>query len=354
MIIYKEGNLLEANTEALVNTVNTVGVMGKGIALQFRHQFPENYKAYKDAVARNELNTGKVQVVPVYGMTGTKYIINFPTKQHWRSPSKLNWIKEGLIDLRKQIISYNMKSIALPPLGCGNGGLKWDTVKPLIANELKELDVKIIVYEPTAFVKEALKREDIVSASKLTPARAMLLTLLYQYRALGEFASEFAAVKLGYFLQRFGETQLKLNFKKGPYEPYSNEVRFVLYTLNGYYLKGYEQMDIKPFEGLELITSKKEEVKNFIDQHASAEEKKRLDEASRFIQGFESPYGLELLATVDYSIQETKSFELNIIKAEVSNWSVRKENPFPANHIQLAINHLRNYHKMLYSRLALS
>lgn len=352
MIIYKEGNLLDAKVEALVNTVNTVGVMGKGIALQFKNEFPENYKAYKDAIAKDEIITGKVQVVPINQMNGVRYIINFPTKQHWRSPSKVAWIKEGLKDLREQISNYNIKSIAIPPLGCGNGGLKWETIKPIIYEALAGLDIQAIVYEPTDLIKETLKKEERISAAKLTPARAMLLSLLYQYRALGEFASEFAAVKLGYFLQRFGETQLRLNFKKGIYGPYSNEVRFVLYTLNGYYIKGYEQMDAKPFETLELVASKKAEVKSFIDNSASIEEKNRLKQVAEFIQGFESPYGLELLATTDYSIQQTGSFELNVIAEEIKNWSIRKENLFPANHIQLAINHLNIYKVFLYKEAA--
>jgi O-acetyl-ADP-ribose deacetylase (regulator of RNase III) len=351
MITYKEGNILDAKVDALVNTVNTVGVMGKGIALQFKYQFPENYKIYKAAADRGEIATGKVQVVPVQDMNSVKYVINFPTKQHWRNPSKLIWIKEGLIDLRKQLVDHGIKSIAIPPLGCGQGGLKWEDVKPLIEFTLADLDIDALIFEPTLFIKEALKKEDRISAAKLTPARAMLLSLLYQYRALGEFASEFAAVKLGYFLQRFGETQLKLKFVKGAYGPYSNEVRFVLYTLNGYYLKGYEQKDAKPFEALELIASKKDEVQQYINNSTSSEEKHRLQHVTKFIEGFESPYGLELLATVDMIINETRSQDAELIKMKL--WSERKQNLFPLNHIQLAINHLNTYKEILYKDFTL-
>ncbi len=351
MIIYKEGNILDAKADALVNTVNTVGVMGKGIALQFKYAFPENYKIYKQASERNEIAVGKVQVVPVNDLNGVKFIINFPTKQHWRNPSKLQWIKDGLKDLHDQISNYDIKSIALPPLGCGNGGLDWNVVKPIIEQSLSDMAIDVLVYEPNALIKKALKKEDKIIAAKLTPARAMLLTLLYQYRALGEFASEFAAVKLGYFLQRFGEKQLKLNFIKGAYGPYSNEVRFVLFALNGYYIKGYEQMDTKPFEALELVPAKKDEVKKYLDASTTPDEKARLNQVAEFIQGFESPYGLELLATVDYSINQTKSNHLETIKEEVKNWSFRKENLFPVNHIELAINHLTKYKSVLYSGL---
>lgn len=159
MVIYKEGNLLEAKVDALVNAVNTVGVMGKGIALQFKYAFPENYVAYKQASERNEIVVGKVLVVPVNDLNGVKFIVNFPTKQHWRNPSKLQWIKDGLKDLLEQIIKYDIKSIALPALGCGNGGLDWTVVKPVIEQYLSDLNVEISVYEPSAFITEALKKK---------------------------------------------------------------------------------------------------------------------------------------------------------------------------------------------------
>jgi len=346
MITYKEGNILDASVEALVNTVNTVGVMGKGIALQFRTEFPENYKQYLDAVGRKEINTGKVYVVPVNRMNGVKYVVNFPTKGHWRYPSKIQWVEDGLKDLHKKLIELNIKSIAIPPLGCGYGGLNWADVKPLIINSLSDLNIDIYVYEPSKEIKEALKKEDRPSAAKLTPARAMLLYLLYRYRALGEFSSEFAAEKLSYFLQRFGETQLKLDFKKGIYGPYSGKVRHILYALNGYYIKGYEQKEAKPFETLELVSSKKDEVKDFIDKSTSKEEKERLEKVSEFIQGFESPYGLELLATVDFIRSTNQLIEAEDVKKEL--WSQRKQDLFPINHIKIAINHLDKYKSILY------
>jgi O-acetyl-ADP-ribose deacetylase (regulator of RNase III) len=347
MIIYKVGNILDAKVDVLVNTVNTVGVMGKGIALQFKNEFPENYKKYKEAVARNEISVGKVQIVPVNEISGVKYIVNFPTKAHWRYPSKIQWIKDGLKDLHEKILSLNIESIALPPLGCGNGGLNWEEVKPLIVESLSDLPISVYVYEPSLAIKEALKREEKPAAARLTPARAMLLYLLYKYRALGEFASEFAAEKLSYFLQRFGETQLKLDFKKGLYGPYSGKVRHVLYALNGYYIKGYEQKEAKPFESLELVAAKKDEVKNFIDKSASQAEKDRLDKVAEFIEGFESPYGLELLATVDFLSHTINLADAESIKREL--WSQRKRDLFPLNHIQLAIDHLDKYHSLLYA-----
>ena len=207
MITYKTGNLLDAPVQALVNTVNTVGVMGKGIALQFKNSFPENAKVYTDAVKEGKVKLGEVLVVSVNPIGTVRYIINFPTKGHWRYPSKLAWVQSGLEDLKQKLQEYNITSVALPPLGCGNGGLKWDEVKPVIENALKDLPIDITVYEPSADVQQILKKEEKLSASRLTPVRAMLLQLLYHYRALGEFTSEFAAEKLSYFLQRFGVYQ---------------------------------------------------------------------------------------------------------------------------------------------------
>jgi len=340
MITYKTGNILDARVAALVNTVNTVGVMGKGIALQFKHAFPENFKAYADAVNRKQIRTGEVQVVPVSSLNGVQYIINFPTKNHWRYPSKPEWITAGLRNLRKKIEDYQIESIAIPPLGCGNGGLDWSVVKAEIESALQGLPVEIQVYEPSSAIRDLLAKEDKPAAARLTPVRAMLLLLLYRYRAMGEHASEFAAEKLSYFLQRAGETQLKLEFTKGYYGPYSGKVRHVLYALNGYYLKGFEQKDAKPFEPLEIIVERSDEVLDYIQNKLNPVEKTHLDKVLKLIKGFESPYGLELLATVDYLINETGNSDPQVLSGAIRQWSARKADMFPPEHVRLAAEHL--------------
>ena len=138
MIQYKEGNILEEEAEALVNTVNTYGVMGKGIALAFKKAFPKNYKYYRQAYENGELETGKMFLHKT-GLLLPKYIINFPTKKHWRYKSKLEYIEQGLDDLIFIIESNRIQSIAIPPLGCGNGGLDWKIVKKLIIDKLAPL-----------------------------------------------------------------------------------------------------------------------------------------------------------------------------------------------------------------------
>jgi len=150
MIHYRHDNLLHSETEALVNAVNTVGVMGKGIALQFKVAFPLNYKLYQKACKQGVVKTGKMFVTETGYLAGPKYIINFPTKADWRTSGRIEYIEQGLEDLVRVIKEKNIKDIAIPALGCGNGGLDWKDVKPLIEKKLGQLSdsVKIEVYVP--------------------------------------------------------------------------------------------------------------------------------------------------------------------------------------------------------------
>lgn len=343
MIVFEKGNLLKADVEALVNTVNTVGVMGKGIALQFKETFPGNFKAYQAAVKRGEIRVGSMFVVPLHRMDGVRYIINFPTKEHWRSPSRLSYVQTGLQDLRRVIVEKNIQSIALPPLGCGNGGLDWAEVRPMIEAALSDLDIKIVVYEPDATIAALLQKENQKTSAKLTNARAMLLHLLYQYRALGEEACEFAAEKLAYFLQRFGEPQLRLDFAKHIYGPYSGKVRHVLYALNGVYVRGFEQKNIRPFDEFELVREKRTEVEAYLETNLSDAEKKRLSQVSDLIEGYQSPYAVELLASVDFILAADPTATPEQVRQSIAGWSNRKSKMFQPWQIKTAMEHLRGF-----------
>lgn len=149
MLKQKRGNLLAEKTEALVNPVNCVGVMGKGVALQFKRAFPGNFKQYQKACKNNEVEPGRMFIVATDSLLNPRYIINFPTKGHWRQPSQLDDIKAGLAALVADVQRLGIRSIAIPPLGCGNGGLDWAEVKPLIIDAFKPLPkVEVIVFEP--------------------------------------------------------------------------------------------------------------------------------------------------------------------------------------------------------------
>jgi O-acetyl-ADP-ribose deacetylase (regulator of RNase III) len=351
MITYKTGDMLAASVEALVNTVNTVGIMGKGIALQFKERFPENYKAYLAAVKRGEVKTGLVFVTNLNRMDQLRYIINFPTKQHWKAPSKLEYIEEGLLDLRRILLDLQIRSVALPPLGCGNGGLDWAIVKPMIEAALADLAVDIQVYEPSADVRMRLENEAAAKPVKLTPARAMMLTLLYHYRQLGEYASEFAAEKLMYFLQRVGEPQLQLEFQKHFYGPYSGRVRHVLYALNGQFLNGVSLKSNRPFEPIELNPDRIGEVERFLTEQTNPDQRKRLDILMELIDGFQSPAGLELLASLDFLIRENKSFDFDLLSGALKSWSSRKKRLFTSHQIGVALNRLKAYKPILYPEI---
>lgn len=342
MIYYKTGNLLDSSAEALVNTVNTVGVMGKGIALQFKNRFPNNYKMYAKACKNNEVKTGKLLVTTEETMLGgRKIIVNFPTKTDWRKPSEYSYIEDGLKDLVKIIREQNIKSIAIPPLGSGNGGLDWNKVKVILVNYLSGLECEMYIYEPNAAIQEVMKKERV----KLTAARAMLLSVLYDLVKNGEFVSEFTAEKIAYFLQRFGAKEVfNLEYKPNFYGPYSGKVKHVLYYLNGSYIMGYSSKDKKPFEELGLIPDAEADVNEFLNRAENQNFKTIADKTKKFLTGFYSPFGLELLSTIDFIISEKQVHTTKEITTELANWSNRKKTLFTnPKFVEIAIANIHSH-----------
>lgn len=343
MLHFLKGNLLDSAAVALVNTVNIVGVMGKGIALQFKEAFPVNTKKYADACKNGELQIGKLLAVKDQNaLLGEKLIINFPTKKHWRHPSKYDYIEEGLKSLVELIQNNNIKSIAIPPLGCGNGGLEWSIVKPMIEKYLSALDAEIFVYEPNEAIKAILQQENRKTEVKLTPARAQLLYLLFYYEALGEYSSLFSANKLAYFLQRMGE-KMRLNFIPHHYGPYAKELEHVLYALNGVYLKGFEQREAKAFEPLLLNYEKWGEVKAYTDTKLDNTQKDRLKRLIQLIDGFQSELSLEVLATVDFILAKDPSLGIDKVITAIQNWNERKSKLITDEYVNIAYKHLEQY-----------
>lgn len=346
MISYTKGDLLTSKVDALVNTVNIVGVMGKGIALHFKNMFPHNFSVYADACRRHEMKIGKMLVVEDYTPElGKRLIINFPTKSHWRYPSKYEYIELGLKDLKRIIQEFNITSIAIPPLGCGNGGLDWSVVRQMIEDELSVLDgVNIIVYEPSVNVKKILMKQSCNNAAKLTPARAMLLYAMFCYEAHDERCSLFVANKLSYFYQFLGESEFEqMSFIPHFYGPYSVNVGHMLSAINGKYLHGLEQMDIKPFEPLILDYVRKEEVGSYVRTTLSKNQINNIRKLLSIIDGYESAYSLELLASVAYVRKEESGIELDACIHKIQSWSDRKKNMFKREHIVEAYRHLDNW-----------
>lgn len=340
MIHYKTGNILDSNADALVNTVNTQGIMGKGIALQFKNAFPMNYKIYQEVCKKREFKIGDLLVVEDNGLiSGRKTIVNFPTKISWRNPSEYDYIEKGLTELLNVIEKHKINSIALPPLGSGNGGLKWDVVKQMIEDKLSLLPINIYIYEPSSQIQEKLKSERV----QLTEARAMLLYMLYNLVSNGEFVSEFSSEKICYFLQRFGAKQyFKLEYKPNFYGPYSGKVKYVINYLNGSYIMGYSSMDKKPFEALQLVPDGYDKVNEYIN--SKPELQKIVIETKDFLEGFYSDFALELLSTIDYISLKENTYELEKVKASLENWSERKRTMFSNDRfIDITLNHLKKH-----------
>ena len=325
MINYKQGNLLAASTEALVNTVNEVGVMGKGIALMFREAFPVNAEAYEKAAEAGMVRVGHMFVTENRSLVGPKWIINFPTKKHWRHPSKLEWVRDGLRDLVKVITEKRIHSIALPPLGCGNGGLEWAVVRREIEGELGALkDVEVVVFEPTDAYQNAPKRSGLEA---LTPARALVAELVRRYAVLGLDCTNLEVQKLAWFLHRaVGALSLPdpldLRFVANRYGPYADRLRHLLDGLDGSYLHCEKRLsDAGPFDLIWFEDSRRTTVAEYLHSEPANRYVPALERATGVIDGFESPLGMELLATVDWLLTESKVEPTKpAIKAALRQW----------------------------------
>lgn len=339
MIEYKKGNLLESEAKALVNTVNCVGVMGKGIALQFKQAYPDNFKEYEKACKNKLVMPGKMFIVDTGSMFNPRYIINFPTKRHWKEKSKIEDIKSGLVDFVVKIREYGVKSVAIPPLGCGNGGLDWEQVRPLIEESaLKVPDVQFMVY-PAVGSPEPDKMRIGTEKPKLTRARALLIMLMNLYAAPGYKLSMLEIQKLAYFLQECGEN-LRLRFVSAQYGPYAENLNHVLQRLERHYIRGYG--DRNRDAEIYLLPEVAKEAEEFLKQLDDKSTDKRLQDTKRIIEGYETPYGLELLATTDWIIKHQTDAIANV-KCAVDHfkaWNERKKKVFKESHIEMAWRHL--------------
>lgn len=354
MIRFTQGNLLDAHAQAVVNTVNTVGVMGKGIALMFKERFPENFKAYEAACGRGEVEIGRMFVTASPRPSGPQWIINFPTKKHWRNPSKLEWVKEGLNDLKRVVMERGIRSIAIPALGSGNGGLDWSEVRPLIEASLSDLgSVEVIVYEPTAKYQNVMKGKGV---EELTPARALIAEMIRRYGVLGLECTILEAQKLAWVLTRvlakLGlNDPLRLEFKADRYGPFAPALQHLLNALDGSYLHCDKRIaDASPLDTIYFDPEWQVRLAAYLTSAEGAPFASAVAAADELIDGFQSPLGMEALATVGWLMQRCNAEPtVPAIRRALGNWpagpdaATRKSRLFSDKLLQAAIDRLRQF-----------
>ena len=321
MIELTTGDILQADVEALVNTVNCVGVMGRGIALQFKNAFPANFKAYESACARGDVQPGRMFVHETGALTNPKVIINFPTKRHWRGASRIEDIDAGLVALTDEIVRRGIRSIAIPPLGSGLGGLNWSDVRPRIEAALRDVPgLKVLIYEPSGAPAKTMSRD----VPAMTEGRAALVSLMHRYLGglMDPFVTLIEVQKLMYFMQEAGQP-LRLTYKKHHYGPYADNLRHVLKAVEGHLVAGYHDGGDAPNKQLELVPSAVDDARAFLND--KTETLARFDRVGDLVEGFETPFGLELLATVHWVATREGARNADQAAAKVHAWSDRKK-----------------------------
>jgi len=335
VIQYKTGDIIADDAEALVNTVNCVGIMGRGIALQFKNAFPENFKAYKLACERHQVQPGRMLVFENTKLGHPRYIINFPTKRHWRGKSRIEDIDAGLLALVDEIKARKIQSIAIPPLGCGLGGLDWLEVRPRIERALSGLEnLGVVIYEPRG-APEAHQMVPSNTIPKMTPGKASLILLINRYLSglLDPFVTLLEVHKLLYFMQEAGQ-DLRLRYVKARYGPYAENLRHVLKQIEGHWISGYADGGDAPDKHLELVPGALREALAVLDQDGQT--RQRFDRVADLVDGFETPFGLELLSTVHWIVRKNDATTAEKVIELTYAWNDRKRQ-FSAQQISLAL-----------------
>jgi len=340
MMEFAVGDILDSKAEALVNTVNCVGIMGRGVALQFKNRFPDNFKDYEAACKRSEVVPGRMFVHQVRLIGGPKYIINFPTKRHWRGKSRIEDIEIGLESLKHEIEQRDIRSIAIPPLGAGLGGLDWSQVRRRIEAALGNLNtVQVTVFEP-GVLSEQLSAVASSQVPEMNGSRAALVTLMQRYLAglLDPSISLLEVHKLLYLMQAAGQ-DLRLDFVKGTYGPYAKNLSHVLKRVEGYFITGYADGGDSPTKELHLVPGAVEDAKRNLEHEMATRD--RIERVADLVDGFETPFGLELLATVHWVANTLGTTQAESVTAETWNWNERKKK-FSERQIRIALQVLED------------
>lgn len=331
------GDILKADAEAIVNTVNCVGIMGRGIALQFKKAFPANFHAYALACKEGEVQPGRMFVHDTGVFTNPRYIINFPTKRHWKGKSRMEDIDSGLIALAREVRERGIKSIAIPPLGAGLGGLEWGAVRPRIEDALRDIpDLKVLIYKPNG-APEVVKSREVPN---WTPGRASLVTLMHRYLQglMDPFVTLIEVQKLMYFMQEAGQP-LKLNYVKHHYGPYATNLSHVLNRIEGHFVAGYQDGGDQPDKELTIVPGAIAEAEAALEHEPQTHE--NCNRVAALVDGFETPFGLELLATVHWVATREDADTPAKALTRIHAWSERKR-IFTERQVGIAFNILQS------------
>ncbi len=341
------GDLLQAPAQALVNTVNCAGVMGKGIALQFERTFPANTRAYKAACKAKTLRPGDVLPVPIHPEIGRDlphYILNFATKDHWRSPSRLEWIETGLCQLVSHVQKHGLTSIAIPPLGCGNGGLQWEVVRPLIEAAFAPLtNVQVWIFAPEG-APVAAQMARASKAPRLTQTAALYIRLLARYSVIDLQFSLLELQKLAYFLQEAGEP-LRLRFEKRTYGPAARELYPMLRTWEGHWTLGFGDGTGGPNAPMHLKSEIIEAADDFLRQNPAPDSEGHVHEVLTLIEGMDTALGLELLASIHWVARHNPAAaaDWQVALHDVRAWNHHKKQTFRAEWVEIGWQQLQTH-----------
>lgn len=333
----RTGDILKADAEAIVNTVNCVGIMGRGIALQFKKAFPANFRAYALACEEGEVQPGRMFVFDTGAFTNPRYIINFPTKRHWKGKSRIEDIDSGLIALAQEVRERGIKSIAIPPLGAGLGGLDWNDVRPRIEAALRDVpDLDVLIYQPNG-APEVVKSRDV---PKMTPGRASLVTLMHRYLQglMDPFVTLIEVQKLMYFMQEAGQP-LRLNYVKHHYGPYAQNLSHVLHKVEGYFVSGYQDGGDQPDKELTIVPGAIADAEAALEHEP--ETHAHFNRVADLVEGFETPYGLELLATVHWVATREGADTPEKALERIHGWNERKR-AFTQRQVKIAFDTLQS------------
>ncbi|MDE6730834.1 MAG: macro domain-containing protein [Oscillospiraceae bacterium] len=327
MFHFVTGDLLQSDAYALVNTVNCEGYMGKGIAYQFKLRFPEMNTAYVKKCKGGELVPGTLHCYE----TENHLIINFPTKNKWREKSRIEYISSGLEELVNQIQSRQISSIAIPPLGSGNGGLNWSEVKKLMLAKLKSIEktTEIYIYEPSRNYQAVASAEP-----QLSPSALILMKMKF---ALDQnHFNDICLQKTAYFMNILSQKEY-FHFKKANYGPYDHSIDVICRNIKEF--QTYYNVDSteKAYEILlkKLISQSVEEKLSYYTPY--------IEKAATFTNHFETTKDVEGAATVLFIIQKQQGIKKYDIIRQFKNWSEEKAARFSENEILNAIQSLESY-----------